>query len=776
MSSANLELCHKLLYSESEPEVIQHLSDVGYWDDDSAWRWFGETENSWGTIGNQQSNPVDAMIEKLVNSIDAVLMRECLIRGIEAEAREAPQSVNDALEEFFDIAHGNLANLAATQRAKLAENIGLIATGTRSAPNYTVFDSGEGQTPKSMPNTLLSLARSNKLRIPFVQGKFNMGGTGVLRHAGKHRMQLVISRRCPDIVERDDGTHDRWGITLVRRQFEKTSARNSLFTYLAPQNRLLTFHADQLQLPWGVQPAKTAPQLAWGTVIKLYDYKMKGWKTNVKLDLYYKMSARLPKPGLPIRFFEFRNYEQASAEATFAGLFVRLDDEARDLIEDNFPVSHPMRVNGEPLRTTIYAFRKGSPEKRLRQDDGVIFSINGQAHGAFSKRFFSRQRVRMDYIRDSILVIVDASDISTEAREDLFMNSRDRLNEGDLRDAIESRLERIVRENPGLKELRERRRREAIADKISDSKPLKDVLDSIIKKSKALEALFVTGKDLHNPFRSVAAGVSKSKYKGREYPTFFRLLKKHQGRNQRPVDRKTIRFQFDTDASNDYFGRQRYPGEYEVHCNEEPVRDLDFNLLDGTATLNIHLPPAAATGDLLRYCVVVSDETRTESFENEFEVVVTCPVGKSKGKSGQRREQANYEDGERTKPDSLAIPEIIEVRENEWKKHEFDKYSALRVVSAGEVGYDFFVNLDNLYLNTEIKALSHSEEPELLQQKFKFAMSLIGMMVLKEIERESDESAVQRITLDDVTEFTRMIAPVILPMIDSLGNWESPPE
>ena len=40
---------------------------------------------------------------------------------------------------------------------------------------------GEGQTPERMPDTFLSLTKSNKLRIPFVQGKFNMGGTGRLR-------------------------------------------------------------------------------------------------------------------------------------------------------------------------------------------------------------------------------------------------------------------------------------------------------------------------------------------------------------------------------------------------------------------------------------------------------------------------------------------------------------------------------------------------------------------------------------------------------------------
>ena len=42
-------------------------------------------------------------------------------------------------------------------------------------PCLTVADQGEGQTPDTFPDTFMSIQRNNKLRIPFVQGKFNMG-------------------------------------------------------------------------------------------------------------------------------------------------------------------------------------------------------------------------------------------------------------------------------------------------------------------------------------------------------------------------------------------------------------------------------------------------------------------------------------------------------------------------------------------------------------------------------------------------------------------------
>ena len=776
MSSNHKDLCLALLNSESEREVIEHLTTSGYWDNDNAWRYFGDNENNWSQIGNQQGHPVAAMVEKLVNSIDAVLMRECQAHGIPMESPEAPQSIPEALEEFFGIKNGNLANIGALQRSELARNIGFIATGamgrSKQNPNYTVFDRGEGQTPHDMPGTLLSLSKSNKLRIPFVQGKFNMGGTGVLRHGGKHRLQLVISKRCPQIADSNDPTSPLWGFTIVRRQEPPEGARNSVFTYLAPFDEILMFDSDSLTMPNSQRYADSVPKIDWGTAIKLYEYNMKGMRSNIKLDFYYALSLKLPKPGLPVRLFEFRGFRQESPMATMSGLLVRLEDDRANNVEDGFPLSFPLHVMGEPLQISIYAFKKDSEDKRYRKDDGIVFTINGQTHGSLSKRFFSRQKVKMDYLRDSLLVIVDATKISASAREDLFMNSRDRLSEGDLRDTIEDNLERIIRDDPLLKALRETRRREAIDEKLGDSKPLKDIMNELIKKSESLVALLITGKELSNPYKSIAARINQESYKGEDYPTFFQLMKKYQKLNERPKNRKRVRFQFETDAVNEYFMREISPGSFDLQCNGETVRDYTGpNMLAGVATINIELPESVDVGEHINYLAIVTDETRIDPFYIPFELVVVAPVAQSNGNPGKRLPPVEEGDGDRTKPDALNIPNIREVYEPEWQTYDFDKLSALSVLNTGDDGYDFFINMDNLYLKTELKSLKVDEEPMLLQTRFKSAMVLMGMMILKEASNGNafhDES--EMTPPEAVAKFTKIVAPVILPMIDSLGD------
>ena len=125
------DLCLNLAKADSENDVVQILKKWGYWDNQEVWRYYGDNENNFAVIGNQQNAPDSALVEKLVNSVDAVLMRECLRMGIDPEGSQAPASIEEALEQFFNIKNGMLTNLHPNERRDLAGNILLVATGTK---------------------------------------------------------------------------------------------------------------------------------------------------------------------------------------------------------------------------------------------------------------------------------------------------------------------------------------------------------------------------------------------------------------------------------------------------------------------------------------------------------------------------------------------------------------------------------------------------------------------------------------------------------------------
>ena len=87
-----------------------------------------------------------------------------------------------------------------------------VTGGTRrdQALCFTFVDNGEGQNADDFEQTFLSLSKGNKTDIPFVQGKYNMGSSGVLTYCGRRWYKLILSRRYDEAGD--------WGWTLVRRR------------------------------------------------------------------------------------------------------------------------------------------------------------------------------------------------------------------------------------------------------------------------------------------------------------------------------------------------------------------------------------------------------------------------------------------------------------------------------------------------------------------------------------------------------------------------------
>jgi hypothetical protein len=450
-----------------------------------------------------------------------------------------------------------------------------------------------------------------------------------------------------------------------------------------------------------------------------------------------------------------------------SGLNVRLEEDKRDNVESGFPTDFEFSALGEHFTGTIYAFKKGSSEKYKRLE-GVLFTSNGQTHGYIPQSFFTRKRVGMSYLAESLLVIVECDLISKRAREVLFMNSRDRLSEGDLRREIESELENILGSHPGLRELRERRRREAVDAKLADSRPLKDVLNEILKKSPGLTALFVQGADIRNPFRSRQVGEGEE-FRGAPHPTFFKLFPGHEKKECHQNLR--FRLQFETDVVNDYFSRDRYPGRLRVFLNGQETTDFVRNLWNGVASVTVRLPEGAGVGNDFQGHVVVEDETLIEPFRNEFVIHVIGPHRPNGGGRGQRQPRAEG-NGDRISTDKLGLPQVTEVREERWQEFDFDKFSALRAMYAGENGYDFHLNMDNVFLRTELQSIDRSDDAKLIEARFKYAMVLLGLAILKDQEfyeagsnEAGEETSPEQLTL----KVTRSFAPVVIPMIDTLG-------
>ncbi len=811
-------LCRSLMMADSERDVISLLKNCGYWDDPKAWRYYGDYENNYNIIGNQQSRPDAALVEKLVNSVDARLMNECLVRGINPEGSDAPPSIQEAVALFFDNARkgrtsvaGRISDWPDSKRAEVARGITLAATGAKpggGGPCFTIADCGEGQTPEQMPDTLLSLNRSNKLRIPFVQGRFNMGGTGVLKFCGQHNLQLVVSRRNPALHKEYREGDNSWAFTVVRREDPHGNRRSSVYTYLAPvgaicrpgEGGVLRFAADELPIfPEG--RSAYARSAIWGTLIKLYEYSATGFQSHILMPdgLLGRIDLLLPDVALPMRFYECRDYagHQGSFETTLAGVRVRLEDDKGRNLERGFPDGAPVRVAGEEMLVSVYAFKKKGIEA-YRRNEGVIFVVSGQTHGHLTQDFFTRKKVGLSYLADSVLVLVDCTKLSGRAREDLFMNSRDRLSGGDLRSQIEECLEEFLRHHQGLRALKEQRRREEIESRLDQARPLEDILEKLLQQSPSLSNLFLRGGHASTPFKTVEAQSKDKVFGGKRFPTFFKFKDKvygHELARDCHINMR-CRLTFETDAENQYFSRSADPGEFTLlHVGDhegQKVQDYILNLQNGIATLSLTLPWDVAVGQRLHYIAITNDSSRIEPFRNEFAITVK-DAQETNGRGGKRRKPADKSTkGDRELPSGIELPQIRDVYEHEWaeKSPPFDKFTALRIKNAGDVDsehdsedapglYDFFVNMDNVYLKSELR--SSKTEPDLVRAQFKYGVVLLGLAILQQdsVSSQQGTEGERRIENEDgdgesvemrVEQLTRTVAPVVIPMISTLGS------
>lgn len=787
------QLALALAGCENEVEVISLLEAEGLWDSPANWRSFGDNDNNWSTIGNQQSEADAALVEKIVNSVDALLMKECMIRGIEPTSDEAPRSIASALETFFGITGGKIQNLTEADRTGLAQNnIILAATGPDNInPNIVIVDRGEGQSPKRMPDTILSINKSNKLKVPFVQGKFNMGGTGALCFCGEHNFQLVISRRCPDIPMKDDETHNLWGVTIVRRErpTKENGLRSSKFTYLTDVNHnIMSFEAEE-----GIEIIPTSKgsydTMEFGMYCKMYEYKMPSrLRTNINMNLYSRLSMLLPNLAYPVYLDECRGkYKAHTLHRTLSGLNVRLSDQlaAGDTsnIEAKIPVS--FMIEGQKVDAAVYVFKKkngldknGEERKvdlsQYRGGEGILLTQNGQTHGSYDRKFYSRTTVGLSYLAEHLLTIVDCTGIDEATREELFMNSRDRTRSSTFATKLESFLEEYLKDNPTLKEIQQRRREEAISDKLDDAKPLEDVLSSVFKSSSVLSRLFVLGKKLQNP-TNLGSAPQAEEFVGKYNPTYFTIYRKKADDDtlyvkEAQLERK-FRVRFKTDANNDFFTREKYQGEYSLIRGTGQSEDHILHLHNGIATLNVELPEDAKVGDVYHYKFTVTDTNVDRDFVSEFEIHVVENQETTGGNGRRTPPDGEGNDRKALSPTGISLPTVTEVHKEEWEEYDFTKESALCVKKIDDV-YDFFVNMDNIHLQTEIKPIAKNEgKMRLLKARYKYSMVLLGLGVLgyHDNHKEQGDAEVES-PEEEIKRISEMISPVILPIIDVLGD------
>ncbi len=701
------------------------------------WVPIGNNESNYGIIENQQSNPIAALVEKITNSIDALLMKKCLEQNINPKSKEAPRTMDEAIDKFFP--HNKNWDLPKFRRVQ-AEEIQIVADGPTKESAVIIYDNGEGQHPDKFEDTFLSLMRGNKNEIQFVQGKYNMGGSGAIVFCGKKGYQLIASKRY-------DNT-GRFGFTLVREhplsKDEHQTKKNTWYEFLKIKGEIPSFDITDLDLKLHNKKFKT------GTVIKLYSYQMKGIYGFAQ-ELNQSLNEFLFKPVLPFLTVDKKERypNNPVLDANAFGLQRRLEEE-KDYVEDWFSEEYSEEKFGT-MKVTCYVFRakqEGKNVKDTKEDIkrrffkngmSVLFSMNGQVHGHYSTEFITRG-LKLNLLKDYLLINVDCTRMKYEFRKELFMASRDRLREGDEANALRDYLKRKLPKSK-LDEIN-KKRKDAIGFESEDTTELiKSFAKNLPKDTELFKLLQNTlkleeiKKEKEAPHKGNDKPASKPKeekpFKPERFPSFFRLYHKKDGASI-PVPiggEKTLRFE--TDVEDHYFDRTEEPGDLQVSIltvkrnekgnggtaagTEKELSGL-LNIVKSSpnkGTIKITFNPNSELRQGEELEIKASLKGVGEEYHDDIVwlKIVDAEAPKEKTKVQEEEE------------DRIGLPELIRVTKEQWDTYEaqgisMDYKTVLYPYGEGDKLEKIYVNLDSNVFLEHRKKLTSEDQLITAQKKY----------------------------------------------------------
>ena len=727
-------LFKKLFFAPTEDKVREIIDEHPEVFRDEHWHPLGGDENFFGIVRGQQSNPIAAIVEKVTNSIDALLMKKCYESGIDPKAPDAPRNMEEALKKFFgDHKEWDLQSA----RRKQAEEIQIIADGPPKNTSVIIYDNGEGQRPEDFENTFLSLVRGNKIDIHFVQGKYNMGGSGALLFCGKERYQLIGSKRFDNLGQ--------FGFTLVRQRkigHSQDAKRHSHFEYLKMNGGVPSFESADMDLKLFGRKFKT------GTIIKMYSYQFPSGYAGFAQDLNQSLNEFLFEPVLPILTVDKKERypNNRVLELDLFGLKRRLEENKNDYVDSSFSEEYEDELFSK-AKISCYVFKpklSGRDAKKTKEiirerffknDMSVMFSVNGQVHGHFTSEFITRT-LKFNLLKDSLLIHVDCTGMKPDFREELFMSDRERLKKGDEAMQLRKFLGEKLRKSR-LDEIN-RRRKESIGLESEDTSELIKAFAKNLPKNSELFRLLEQTLKLEE-YKEKKKGPEKNKPKeGKEekpfqpkrFPSMFKFQKKKDGVSVVSVPLnggKTLLF--DTDVENDYFDRVEDPGNLQLGLlqikyfeseggdmlgDKKEISKL-LNIVksspeNGTIKVSITPTKEVQVGDELEV------KASLDGCGEMLEEIIWVKISEEKG--SKEPIPKKEEDS-----DSIGLPELKRIQKNDWDNLEqqgisMNHTTVMYPVGNGDKLETIYINLDSSMFLTHRSKLRNEEQIAMAQKKY----------------------------------------------------------
>ena len=564
------ELCYRILRAESEQDVTEIIASSPEMTRQDNWLPIDGRETNYNVVTNQAATGGKALTELCTNMVDAILLKHAHQQGIDPTGPDAPISIVEGVKRLVRLPGSPSGVLAEADsenylRQFAQENLVIgITGGTRRTESlcFTFVDNGEGQHPHDFEDTFLSLSKGNKSDIPFVQGKYNMGSSGVLTYCGEQWYKLILSRRFDK--------SGSWGWTLVRR---RPGEGKPVAEYFKPSAEIPTFD-ESLVHPLRTQAGEPDGdvKVESGTVIKLFDYQMES-----SADFRHVREAlnqNLVSTVLPFRLSDYRVTPQRTGRRArgiddrglYGMEFLLLrrygeepagsggdgEDVEAGVVQHVGNVNHP-RLGTISVRAIVLKKELPGWLKPHNTTSRVFHTVNGQVQFRQNRGYLS-QTCKLPGLKDRIVVFVDSSELTELGHNNVWKGDRETVRATSTGQLYIREVTKILANSQDLRRLQERLAREEMEGIAEESQI--DLLQNLVDTDPSIASLLPGGAVLTLPGPGGGGNREPEDYVGNYSPTFIKLVGASVRRDGAEIaidGNRTIRFE--TDVADDYFIR-----------------------------------------------------------------------------------------------------------------------------------------------------------------------------------------------------------------------------
>ena len=340
----------------------------------------------------------------------------------------------------------------------------------------------------------------------------------------------------------------------------------------------------------------------------------------------------------------------------------------------------------------------------------VIYTLNGQVQHVEGQSFIT-QDLKYNFLKNSMLIVIDCSKIKTEFRQDLFMANRSNIRQNDKFEKLRNKVINILKGNETLRQLNTERKNAILQG--GDDKKEKELIESLLSKvplDKSLTNLLKKGADFINlsSKKEITTKQGKEQKKPQEtkrFPSIFQINIKDNDNGKKiksiPLNGKGV-IKFKTDVAEDYFYRPQEKGEFQIqilegreHYNDQPIKPnpnpnpnkvVDFFEVNQSGPAEGSIKLILKPKNNLNIGEEIELNAKLTSPDGDMESIFYVKI------IDQQRQETTKTKKEPEKPE---IPQLIKITKTDnnnweqdngepWNEEDWDEKSIIHIIPAEE--------------------------------------------------------------------------------------------